>query len=224
MQSFSFLEEAGLRLAAMSDKSTGDCGGRESARENTRRFLSVPGQPDREPVRVHQVHGTRVVRADEARSGVVEADGLCTDETGVLLSMSVADCAPVLLFDPVCRAIGLLHAGREGTFHNIALAGVQAMKEHFSSSPASLLALVGPCAHVCCYEVSAELAGLWRDAGYPARDRNLDIPSANRLQLENAGVFRHNIHIVPHCTVCGGVFFSYRTDKTSKRNLVVMML
>jgi YfiH family protein len=221
MLSFSFLQEAGLRLAAMSGKEEGDCG--SHAEENAARFLASLGVTGM-PRRLRQVHGTRVVTAECVGNEPVEGDGLFTNRPGVILGITVADCAPLLLFDPVLRAICLLHAGREGSFHNIAQAGVQTLVQHFGSDPSTLIAEIGPCAHACCYEVSEPMALSWREAGYPCTGRHLDIPGTNRLQLEKAGVFRHNIHIVPHCTMCGGVFFSYRTDKTSNRNLVVMML
>lgn len=221
MLTFSFLQEAGLPLAAMSGKDEGDCG--SHAPENTGRFLSSLGAAGI-PCRLRQVHGTRVVAAERVVDEAVEGDGLFTDKPGVILGINVADCAPVLLFDPVLRAICLLHAGREGSFQNIAGAGVQSLVQHFGSDPSTLVAEIGPCAHACCYEVSEPMAQSWRAAGYRCVGRHLDIPGTNRLQLEKAGVFRHNIHIVPHCTMCGGVFFSYRTDKTSNRNLVVMML
>lgn len=221
---FSLMQEAGLSVAAMSDKSDGDCGSRDEAVPNTEAFMTLAGAPGVRPVRVRQVHGIAVVCAEEARGASLEADGILLGKAGIAAGVSVADCAPVLLFDPLVRAGCLLHAGREGSFRNIAGTGVALLTHRFGSQPSSLVALIGPCAHGCCYEVSPELAAQWHRAGYACRDRLLDIPGTNSAQLEKAGVFRHNIHIVPHCTVCGGVFFSYRTDKTSNRNLVVMMV
>jgi len=228
MMRFTEFEEAGPRFAFMSDKGDGDCGSRDEARGNVQALLERVGCRPERLVRLRQVHGCRIVEAAEipAAPGTLppEADGVITDGPGLALGISVADCAPVLLYDPVARAAAALHAGREGTLQHIAAAGVKALGARFGCLPGSLRALVGPCAGPCCYEVSEECAARWRDAGLPAQGRYLNLSEANRLQLENAGLFRHNIRLVPHCTVCGGLFFSYRAGEVSNRNLVVVML
>ncbi len=225
---FVSLEAAGLQVAVMSDKSDGDCSNRPEAQSNANRFLkSVSVQPDT-LVRLRQVHGNRVVEACAAMTGrhaaLDEADGLVSRESGRALAIGVADCTPVLLYDPHHKAVALLHAGREGTLKNIAAAGVRTLCERYRCNPAALRAAIGPCAGECCYEVSAECAGKWRAAGLLLRGRHLRLQASNYIQLENAGLLRHNIEVVPHCTICGGLFFSYRAGEISNRNLVVMML
>ncbi len=225
---FASLEAAGLQVAVMSDKSDGDCSNRPEAQSNANRFLkSVSVQPDT-LVRLRQVHGNRVVEACAAMTGrhaaLDEADGLVSRESGRALAIGVADCTPVLLYDPHHKAVALLHAGREGTLKNIAAAGVRTLCERYRCNPAALRAAIGPCAGECCYEVSAECAGKWRAAGLLLRGRHLRLQASNYIQLENAGLLRHNIEVVPHCTICGGLFFSYRAGEISNRNLVVMML
>lgn len=224
MMRFTEFEEAGPRFAFMSDKHDGDCGSREEARGNVQILLENVGCCPQRLIRLRQVHGRRIVEAGEIGTLPTEADGVITDMPGLALGISVADCTPVLLYDPVLRVAAALHAGREGTFQNIAAAGVDALCSRYGSVPASLHALVGPCAGPCCYEVSEECAARWRAEGLPGNGRNLNLREANRLQLENAGLFRHNIGLVPHCTVCGGLFFSYRAGEVSNRNLVVVML
>ncbi|HEX73046.1 MAG TPA: laccase domain-containing protein, partial [Candidatus Hydrogenedentes bacterium] len=147
---FEHLERAGLRLALMTDQSDGDCGSRPGTRAHVDAVLRrLPMKPER-LVRVKQVHGVRIVDAQEAINappdGLIEADGLVTQQPGIALCVSVADCAPVLLFDPRVGAVAALHAGREGTRQNIVGAGVQALADGFAAQPASLYAVIGPCA------------------------------------------------------------------------------
>ncbi len=223
---FPFLEDRGLSCAAMSDKSDGDCRSSVEAHDTAAAFLENLGICPNQLRRVRQVHGCRIVEAHAITMGMdfPEADGIITNSPGVALGISVADCAPVLLFNPVIKAIAVLHAGREGVRQNIASAGVQTLCDQYGGTPNQLLGLVGPCAGVCCYEVSPEMVCSWRQAGLPAQGRNLNLTKTIVCQLENGGVIRHNIAVVPHCTVCGGGFYSYRADKTSHRNLVVVML
>lgn len=225
---FTSLEMAGLSMAVMSDKTDGDCSSRPEAEETRKGFLDRIQVRPESLVRLRQVHGIKVVEASGALAGrkaaPVEADGMFTAETGVALSIAVADCTPVILFDPGRRVAAVLHAGREGTFRNIAAAGVRAVCRHSGCAPDVLRAAIGPCAGACCYEVSPECAHAWRTAGLPLQGRHLKLREANRLQLENAGLIRHNIAVMPHCTICGGLFFSYRAGEISSRNLVVVML
>jgi YfiH family protein len=228
VQRIAFLEEAGLSVAAMSDMEDGDCSSIASARRNVERLLSRLQLDASLLIRLRQVHGAEIMDAAAIASAGKdcrpEADGVATCQPGLLLAIGVADCAPVLLFDPVNRVVAALHAGREGVRRNIASAGIRFLCDVFGCDPKRILAWIGPCAGVCCYEVSPEIALDWSNAGLPAQNRFLDIAGANRHQLENAGVIRHNIEVVPHCTVCGGGYFSYRAHKTLHRNLVLVML
>lgn len=225
---FTLLEQRGLSCAVMSDQTDGDCGIREAARFTLDTFLRRVGVDAERLVRLRQVHGCDIVCADTMTEPLnddfPEADGVVTNRSGVALGISVADCAPVVLYEPVRHAVAALHAGREGIRQNIVAAGVQMLWETYGADPGQLLALVGPCAGPCCYEVSAELADAWAAVGLPCRDRHLYLSQAIHEQLETAGVIRHNIAVVPHCTVCGGGYHSYRADKTSNRNLVIVML
>lgn len=228
MHHIEFLERAGASLAIMSDQSDGDCGAREAARDGVQSLIHRLALNDYPMVRSRQVHGARICDASDLAEGGCEqrpeADGLATNLPGVVLSVGVADCTPVLLFDPIRRAIAALHAGREGTRQAIAASGARFMRDRYGCRSGDILAWIGPCAGVCCYEVSEELAEDWRRIGLPARGRFLDLGDANRQQLENEGVIRHNIQVMPHCTVCGGGYFSYRAHKTLQRNLVLVML
>lgn len=80
-------------------------------------------------VLAHQVHGADV-RWHDHRDGwtlLEGVDGHATATPGLLLTVTVADCVPVYLLDPVGRAIALLHAGWRGTAAGILGHGVAAL-------------------------------------------------------------------------------------------------
>ncbi len=128
---------------------------RERVYANRRRAYGLFGRDTDTVVHAHLVHGATVARVTTAENGtwVHHVDGLITDQTGCVLTMSFADCAPILLYDPVHRAIGLGHAGWKGAVADLPGALVRAMQAQFGSDPAELLAAVGPCIGPCCYEV-----------------------------------------------------------------------
>ncbi len=205
---FLSLERLGVRVAVISEMSDGDCrsGGGGTA------FMAGLGIGAGDVVTARQVHGAEVAVAGEADRGrrFDSTDGLATAVAGLPLAVSVADCVPVYLVDPVRRAVGLVHAGREGVRQAIAGAAVRAMVDRLGCRAQHIHAVVGPSAGPCCYEVTEEMAGQFRALGLPANGRRLDLWEANALQLAGAGVPQEQIEISRLCTICGDRFWSYR--------------
>jgi YfiH family protein len=164
---------------------------------------------------VRQVHGVQVAIARHGRTGGwprPEADAIVTDDPAVVIGVRVADCAPVLLFDPVTRAAGAVHAGWRGTAAGAAAAGVRAMQDAFGARPVDLIAAIGPCLGACCGEVGPDVLAAFRAGGAgdesmrawftPGEgDRSfLDLERANRDQLERVGLDPARIFASGLCT------------------------
>src|SRR6202171_2033574 len=84
---------------------------------------------------VGAVHGSNVARVDQHQDVVQGVDGLVTNERGVALFATYADCYPIVLWDPVKRAAGVAHAGWRGTAAGVAKAIVKAMHDEYGSAP-----------------------------------------------------------------------------------------
>ena len=215
---------------------------RDRVYANRRRVYGLFGRDTDSVVHAHLVHGADVARVTQADNGtwVEHVDGLITDQPGCVLSMNFADCAPIFLYDPRCRAIGLGHAGWRGTVADLPGAMVRAMAAAFGSAPAHLIAAVGPCIGPCCYEVGQDVIAAvqvaYEDAATlfrpPTGDRrptpeealsdggqrsavgslHFDLPAANRRNLLNAGV--RAVEMADYCTACRtDLFFSHRAEK-----------
>lgn len=174
------------------------------------RALVTAEMGGRQLATVRQVHGTRVVRA---AAEAVEADGMVTDEPGIVLGIMAADCVPVLLADTRLRAVAALHAGWRGTAEGMAREGVAAMAREFGSRAEDLVAAVGPSIGPCCYAVGDEVAG--RFAGDLLVEGRLNLWEANRRQLLAAAV--QEVEVVGECTACARVngrrkYFSHRAE------------
>jgi YfiH family protein len=155
--------------------------------------------------------------------GFPTTDALVTDVVGATLGVIVADCVPVLLYDPTRHVVGLAHAGWRGTVGCIASQTVATMRDVFGSNPSDILAGIGPSIGPCCYEVGDEVISAWQGAGVPgAQDAvrecvgsyHLDLWSANRLVLLAAGLEPRRIEVSAECVRCNVErFFSYRAAK-----------
>jgi len=84
-------------------------------------------------------------------------DGLMTAEPGILLTIRIADCLPVLLADPRRRVVAAVHAGWRGALARVIEKAVGDMRRAFASNPQKLIAVLGPSIRACCYEVGAEV-------------------------------------------------------------------
>jgi YfiH family protein len=169
-----------------------------------------------------QVHGSQVTLiGPEDRGQVIPAaDALIADAPGVALMLRFADCLPVLLYDPIHQAIGLVHAGWRGTVGGIATKTALAMVEAYGSRPADIMAGLGPCIGPCCYQVGTEVIepvkanfNHWQELLQPQGNGSLhfDLWEANRRQLAELGV--EEMEVMQLCTACRtDEFFSHRAE------------
>lgn len=225
MLRFRKFESLGLRLAGITEAADGDFAREGRPADDA---LELAGLARGAAYTIKQVHGTQVWQVNESGpqcSGPDEGDGLITDCEGVAIGVRVADCVPVFLFDSERRAVGIVHAGRQGTHDGVTNAAAHMMQLRFGSRPCDLHALIGPSAGHCCYQVSEQLAADFIVRGLPACGRYLDLWEANALQLEQFGVPLIQIEIARICTICGGGrFHSYRATGTTQRNLALISL
>jgi YfiH family protein len=235
---------AGLNLGFI----TGDA--RANVETNRQRFFAQLGAERFTLAALRQRHSTHIYQVVRAASGQLEycpsafpapdrpdrllpiGDALVTDQPGVLLSVRVADCLPVLVLDPRQRAVAAIHAGWRSALGRIIEKSVGLMRAVFGSDPQHLLA-------ACCYEVGEEVVAafcgrfprgeqFFREASSaspstvraacaslpflsaqppghgtcPAPGAHLDLVAVALDQLRSAGVRPSRIQVADFCTAC----------------------
>ncbi len=70
---------------------------------------------------------------------VPQTDALITNIPCLPLSIFIADCVPVFIFDPSNKVVGLVHSGWRGTALKISYKTVLKMKELFGTKPHNCL-------------------------------------------------------------------------------------
>ena len=207
---------------------TGRGDDKENVIENYRRVGRVLGFGPEDVVMARQTHSDivrKVTRADRGAglmtAPLPECDALVTDEPGVALFVSTADCTPILLHDPVTGAVGAAHAGWRGTASAIGAKTVEAMVIHYGAKPENIRAAIGPNVGVCHFETDADVPNAMRDAFGPEveafiRSRGekyyVNLKEINALILRRAGV-RH-IETSGECTMCSpDRFWSHRVTR-----------
>jgi len=180
-------------------------------------------------VAVKQVHGREIVTVispPPTRDPIFwlgDADALVTAVPGVALGVRTADCAPILLFDPVARVVAAVHAGWRGAAQEIVRHTVVRMEREWGSRPIDLRAAIGPCISPARFEVGAEVRTAF--AGYPERlcpspakegqeKWLLDLPGVLLDQFRALGVPGNQVEWIGACTVGdAGRFSSYRRER-----------
>jgi len=180
-----------------------------------RNFAGVLGLDGGELTTVGSVHGASVARVDAAVDSVDDVDALVTDQPGVVLFATYADCYPIVLWDPEKRVAGLVHAGWRGTLAGVATAAVTFMQIEYGCR--NVKAGIGPGICGRCYEVGEEVASQF-DARFVTRSGDrflLDLAAANRAQLEDADV--KPVYDIGICTKEHYLFPSHRRHPDGKR-------
>ncbi|OGY21656.1 MAG: hypothetical protein A2126_01925 [Candidatus Woykebacteria bacterium GWB1_45_5] len=189
---------------------------------NLTNFLKTLGLEDPGLVKVQQIHGSKIAVVDkkDVGKGIKEADGLITRNKGLFLLVFVADCLPVLAFDPVEQIVGIAHAGWRGTLERAAENLIKVFIT-LGSNPKDIQIGLGPAIEFCHYEVGEDVASKFKEAGFGKSVLNsvtgkiyLDLKQANIEQLKGVGIPKENIDVsVKACTYETEEFYSYRREK-----------
>jgi len=184
--------------------------------ENKGEFLRTAwtqaGLGTKTPLYLKQVHSAAILQVLDGNrpTQIPTGDAIITNSKTAFLVIQVADCLPVLVFDPRKKLIAGAHAGWKGSLLGIV---PEVVRQLFlrGSSAEDLRVWLGPSIRACCYEVDVERAILFPRR--PDFKRHIDLVSFNQELLENAGVRKENIFVDSRCTACSAEPFpSYRRE------------
>lgn len=203
-------------------------------------------------IKTRLAHGADIVVVDEeyaakplAELADVQADGLVTNLRHRPIMVSGADCAPIIAFDPVNKAVGVFHSGWKGTGKRTVTNGIDAMARAFGSRAENVRIVVGPYADGLSYEIHKEffdeMASKTRADGSPLYTREelgamfqphpwdatrmlFDNGQAIAIEMRQAGVPSENIEISGYSTMRDNdLFSSERREGAKDRDTLVVM-
>lgn len=177
-------------------------------------------------VALTQIH-SRIVRVAESAqpfSDFPEGDGVISSNEAVVPTVTVADCMPIWLWDPVAAWFGVLHSGWKGT--GILRTAVELAADEWNARPENLRVILGPHIRSCCYTVDAERADYFRrgfgessvvldEARSASGDKwpwRLSLAQANKNLADELGIKPENVRDTGECTSCNPLFGSSRRE------------
>ena len=178
-------------------------------RESSPKFI-VPVQLDH----THIVYDIK--SADDTKNKI--GDGLITINRTLIPTVTVADCMPLYLYDPVTGVFGIVHSGWKGT--GIIVDAIKLAATNYGARAEDFCVILGPHIRDCCYIVNEERAKWFSENFTPECVRPLEagvkvdwntgggqlyrlsLEKANLAAIKKAGVPDENIWIHPACTCC----------------------
>lgn len=205
----------------------------QHVQQNRELLCQFLGLPFSHLLMPHQTHHDKVCKIDESFFSLSQSereqrlegiDALMTDLPDVCVSVSTADCIPVLLYDDVHHAVAAVHAGWRGTVSSIVRKTVERMKVVYHTDVNDVKAVIGPGISLDAFEVGDEVYDAFQSAGFPmlqiakryvlSEEKtkwHIDLWEANRWELLQSGVPFSHIHLSGICTYShNDRFFSAR--------------
>lgn len=205
----------------------------QHVQQNRELLCQFLGLPFSHLLMPHQTHYDKVCKIDESFLSLSQSereqrlegiDALMTDLPDVCVSVSTADCIPVLLYDDVHHAVAAVHAGWRGTVSSIVRKTVERMEEVYHTDVNDVKAVIGPGISLDAFEVGDEVYDAFQSAGFPMMQIakryvlseektkwHIDLWEANRWELLQSGVPFSHIHLSGICTYShNDRFFSAR--------------
>jgi YfiH family protein len=168
-----------------------------------------------------QVHGQNIKLAHSP--GVLEnCDGIISSQPGLAPVIRTADCAAVMIFDPVKNAVANVHVGWRGAKQKIISNGLRMLFEEDNCRPSDLIVAISPFIKSCCYEVGNEFKKIFTEQYLPEKGGKLyfDLEKYILDELMSIQIKRSNIELNDQCTYCSELQFpSYRRTGTKNRLL-----
>ncbi len=169
------------------------------------------------PVQLDHTHIVYNIKSAEDTKNKI-GDGIITTNRSLIPTVTVADCMPLYLYDPVTGVFGIVHSGWKGT--GIVVDAIDLAKKDYGAKAEDFCIILGPHIRDCCYIVNEERANWfsenftpecvrpleegikvdWNTGGGPLY--RLSLEKANLAAIKKAGVPDENVWIHPACTCC----------------------
>lgn len=172
----------------------------QNVRANLDLFVGACGFGRDELVMARQVRGSEIQAVGEEHRGqrIAGVDGLITNVPFLPLLTLYADCVPIVVYDSAKHALGVCHAGWQGTTLQITRNLINSLSRMYGTVPSKCFCGIGPSIGPDSYEIGSDVISRVRSQ-LPAADNllrpagksghaYLDLWKANQNQLVDSGI------------------------------------
>lgn len=194
--------------------------------QNRNHFFKDLNIEKKDVIVANLVHGSKLTMVGKSESGrgvedpetaIKESDGLIAQDKNVFLMITVFDCLPIMIYDPIKQNVGIIHAGWRGISNHIIHHGI-AKFMNFGSDPENLIVGIGPGICQRHFVVKDDVLSLFQEL-YPKatflrnHDGYVDLKKAVLDDFLRDHVAKENIEVSNDCTMClNGTYGSFRKE------------
>lgn len=184
---------------------------------NRKQYFETNGLGGKKIVIADLVHGTNVEKVGSSSEYFIPAtDALVTKESGIILTLTGADCFPIYFEEKTAGIIGLAHCGWRGIVGGIVEKTIASVIE-MGGKAENIAVTIGPGICAKHFEIKEDvLSHFLPYTEFIERDKNIrvDLKGIIKKQLSEAGILSENTSDTDECTYClSEKYFSYRRDK-----------
>ena len=179
-------------------------------------------------VKLKQTHGDTIIfidKEEQPNAHTHSADVVISSCDNLLLTVTTADCVPILYYDQTSRLIAASHQGWQGHLKKLPQKTVKALCKA-GAEICTLKAAIGPCIGGCCYKLYGARLKFFKETFFRFADQifvkhqndsTLCLTALSYLLLRESGILPENIEYSLLCTSCNSaVFNSYNKSRTTK--------
>ncbi|MFO7829462.1 MAG: peptidoglycan editing factor PgeF [Bacteroidales bacterium] len=176
-----------------------------------------------------QTHSKNIGVVKSTKDIFPNTDALITNVAGICIFVRTADCVPILLYDPVQKAIAAIHSGWKSTIQEISKHTIELMQKEFGTNLENLIAGIGPSIGPEVYEVGPEVIDQFQSrfsfdnyiTPIKGSDKGLlNLWKVNQQILIHSGIPENQIEIAEMCTYSNpDLFYSARRDGVNSGRL-----
>lgn len=201
----------------------------ENVQENRSRFFESLGIKSSRVAHSYQIHRDKILKVTRCKA-YEGYDALISSNKNSFMSVTIADCVPVLVYDAKNQAVAAIHAGWKGTVADITAKTIQMMQVEFNTNPADCYAYIGTCIDESSFEVDEKVAETFAYE-FKTLVKNgrkvkffVDLKKANAAQLMKCGVPENQIEISKFSTVLDNQdYFSHRKEKGKTGRMMALI-
>ena len=176
---------------------------------------------------IQATHSPNVAKVQSEYPQVqADTDALVTRETNLGLVIMSADCAPIVLLDPISHVVGIVHAGWQGMLVGVVKNSIEAMLD-LGAETQNMKAVIGPTISAKNFSATKEryeeVLAVEPSAAVKLSNGELavDIRRGVKTQLAKYQIKTTDLNI---CTFDNNDLFSFRRDPVTGRNATVAWL
>ena len=125
--------------------------------KNRKRYFKEIGIDFDNVISAYLINGTEIEIIENSKEKIIpKTDALITKEKNIYLSITAADCIPVLFYDFNAKIIGIAHAGWRGTVGGIIKKTIDKIIE-FGGNSKNIAVAMGPGINQCHFEINSNI-------------------------------------------------------------------